>query len=389
MGLVPWAIKAALAALFLGGAIYTYSIGEQRAASEQGVSAPGSYLSPLQAGILEEGLIKAVQADAAGDHQALIAKYAARAPLSEIPYEVRMARSLSTGDAAAAAEFAQQAMRRQPRSLAARLYGLSEAAQAGRFDQVIADYERIIDLRVIDRNILADALMGVFRASGDWSELVLYLKSMPTSGNALVSRLMSEQISAVDLEGLIALYPNFQSGYLNRLLRDGAYDEAYSAWKAFANLSDGALAKHPFNSTFEERPEPSPFNWTISKDRAEFQSRGGLYVTYLGTERPFMARQVLKAAPGDYALRTEVQGRMPESGGALEWNLTCIESKARIASSIIRLKTIGEREVFEETLTIPDEACGFQRLDLWGRSGDFPKTSRVEISSVKLSKISE
>lgn len=389
MGLVNWAIKAAVAALLLGAALYTYSLGEQRAATQLGSPKPGGLFSPLSADLLRQDLIAAVQSNAASDQQALITQYTARAPLSEIPYEVGLARALSNADADAATKFARQAMRRQPRSLAARLHGLSTAAQTGRFDQVITDYERIVDLRAIDRNILADALIGVFRGSGDWSALVSYLKSMPVSGKSLLSRLMNEEISAADLEGLIALYPDYQARYLERQLRDGAYDEAYEAWQTFANPPIAELQQHPFNAAFEDRPEPSPFNWSISQDRAELQSRGGLYVTYLGTGRPFIARQVLAAKPGDYALTTEVQGRMPENGGALEWNLTCIESNQRISNSVLQLKTINEAEIFEETLTIPQEACAFQRLDLWGRSGDFPKTSRTEIMSVRLNKFSE
>ena len=80
---------------------------------------------------------------------------------------------------------------------------------------------------------------------------------------------------------------------------------------------------------------------------------------------------------------------MPEDGGSLEWTLTCIESRERVATSHILLKTIGDREVFEEVLSVPNEACAFQRLELWGRSGEFPKTSRVEMLEVTLKLFSE
>ena len=389
MGLARYAIKAALAAFFLWTALVVYSIGEQRGALETGAMTDGSIMSPLSKDNLRQDLITALQTDALGDHSTLIQAYASQAPTSELPYEAGLARSISRADAASASRFAEQALRRQPRSLAARLHGLSGAAQAGQFQSVISEYERIIELRAIDGNVLADALVGVFRASGDWSALVSYLKTNPSSGNRLLSRLMNESVPVSDLEALIALYPRYQSGYLERLIRDGAFDRAYGAWRAFSGLSEAEQIQRPFNPVFADRSESPPFNWEINRDRAEFQARGGLYVTYLGTERPRLARQILSTPPGDYVLRSVVEGRMPEDGGSLEWTLTCIESRERIAVSHILLKTIGDREVFEEVLSVPDEACTFQRLELWGRSGEFPKISRIEMLEVTLKRFSE
>ena len=389
MGIIQFAIKAALAAFFVFAAVYTYSLGEQRGAIEDRSDSAATVLHPLKTETVRADLIASVQEDALGDFDEQISLLTARAPLDELPYEIELAKALSLGDVELARSFADQAMARQPRSLAARLFALSIAAQAGNFTQVIDDYERLIELRAIDRNTLSDALIGVFRASGDWSALVEYLKTAPATGQGLVRKLMNESVAAADLQSLIALYPEQQSHYLDRLVRDGAYLEAYEAWQTFTGVMGETLDEIPFNPTFEEQSAPPPFNWLISRDRAEFQSRGGLYITYLGTERPLMARQIVSAPPGDYELSTQALGRMPEDGGSLEWILSCLGSNTQIANSRIELQTISQPEQFEITLTIPDEDCAFQRLDLWGRSGAFPKTSRTEILSVSLSKFSE
>ena len=389
MGLVKYAIKAALAAFLLWAALFVYSIGEQRGAVESGVAQSGSFLSPLSKDILRQELIAAVQKDATGSHSDLIQAFASRVPTGELPYEAGLARSITNADTLGASRFADQAMQRQPRSLAARLHGLSEAAQDGKFETVITEYERIIDLRAIDGNVLADALVGVFRGGDDWSVLIAYLKTRPSSGNQLLSRVMNENVPVSDLEALITLYPRYQSGYLERLIREGALDQAYRAWLAFSELSEGAQVARPFNPTFEDRSESPPFNWSISRDRAEFQTRGGLYVTYLGTGRPRLASQILRTPPGEYLLRSELQGRMPEAGGSLEWTLTCIKSRQRLATSHLVLKTIGNPEIIEDEFRVPDETCAFQRLELWGRSGDFPKTSRIELLEVTLEKLGE
>ncbi|MHA7901495.1 MAG: tetratricopeptide repeat protein [Henriciella sp.] len=389
MGIVQWLMKAALAAFFVFAAVFTYSVGEQRGATDTAAPASLSIMAPLKTDEIKTGLTSRVQNDLMGDFDQDLAALSERAPLDVLPFEIELARALTRNDAEAANAFADQALRRQPRSLAARLFGLSRAAQTGDYDRVIADYERIIELRAIDRNVLSDAIVGVFRGSGDWSALIEYLKSQPTTGRAILQRLMDEPMAVEDLESVIALYPEQQSRYLDRLVRDGATAQAYSAWQRFTGFSDDALNSLPFNQQFEDLPAPPPFNWMISRERAEFQSRGGLYVTYLGTERPLMARQIISASPGDYLLSTEALGRMPEEGGALEWTLHCLEDNSRLATSQIELKTIGEQEIFETTLTIPGENCDFQRLDLWGRSGAFPKTSRTEILSVSLDKFGE
>ena len=375
------------AAFFLWAGIYTYSIGVQRGALEDGRTDAGSIVSPLKSAELRANLLSVLQRDVSADHSERIEVLVRHAPLDHVPYEAALARASSTFDPVGAEAFAAHAKALQPRSLAARLHQLSLAAFAGDYDTVIRDYERIIDLRAIDRGVLADALVGVFRSSGDWAALVDYVKTEPATGNQLLSRLMDQPVPVDQLESLIALYPDYQGRYLQRLIRDGRVEDAYTAWRLFADLPNVAFGSVPFNSTFEERAEPVPFNWSISKDRAEFQSRGGLYVTYLGTERPRIASQIVRATPGEYTLRTEALGRMPEDGGALEWDLVCVASRVRIARQTLQLSTISAREVFETDVTIPNTDCAFQQLQLWGRAGAFPKTSRTEILSVELERV--
>lgn len=384
MGLAKIGAKAVLAAFFVWAAIYTYSIGLQRGALEDGRADETGVLNSLRGEAKRAELLASMQADPAGDYVEDIQALALRMPADEVPYEASMTRASANFDPVAAGEFAQLAGVFQPRSLIARLHAMSQAAFRGETDQVIRDYERLVELRSLDRNVLADAVVGVFRGSGDWSALIDYVSTQPDTGSPILRRLMNERVDVEALESLIALYPDYQANYLNRLVRDRMFDEAYSAWQLFSNLDEPELANMPFNPNFEDRSEAQPFNWAISQDRAEFQGRGGLYITYLGTERPRMAHQITSAAPGEYMLRTEALGRMPENGGSLEWTFRCVDSRTRLAVQRVDLKTINQEEVFETRITIPDADCAYQYLELWGRSGEFPKTSRTEVLSVEL-----
>ena len=154
MGLARYAIKAALAAFFLWAALVVYSIGEQRGGLEFGQMQKGSIMSPLSSDRLREDLIAAIQSDPTADHNDLMQAYAALVPVSELPFEVALAGAITNADTEQASRFADQALRRQPRSLVTRLHGLSEAAQRGEFTKVIAEYERLIELRAIDGSCL-------------------------------------------------------------------------------------------------------------------------------------------------------------------------------------------------------------------------------------------
>lgn len=384
MGLTGKAFKLALAIICFSAAALTFLIGEERGALEAGALKTERPLSLLRAHQSRTDLIGKVQEDAAGIYADLIQQLLRRAPLDPLPFEVGLSRALLLGDEASAERFADLALQRQPRSAAARLYRLSVSASAGQYDQVLQDYERLRNLRIVDQAVLTEALVGVFAASAEWSALLDYIRNSPSNGRSLLARLMREPVPPADLEPVLGVYPDFQSGYLSRRVREGAYEDAYRAWQTFTGLSDTARSSGVFNASFEPRSEPTPFNWYINKDRAEFQARGGLYVTYLGTGQPLLARQVLTVRPGQYALKTQLQGRMPEAGGHLEWHVTCLPTGQTLARSKLALKTISALETVETTLTIPNTDCAFQRLDLWGRPGAFPRTSRTEILSVRV-----
>lgn len=382
MGLGRIVGKSVLAIGLLGVAAFSFSVGEQRQAVVENREAAASIFQPLVVHKLRSSLVSEIQRDATSRNIQLEQHLARRAPLDALVFETALARSISNGQTAMAKRLANDVMVRQPRSLAARLFLLSSAAQAHDTRSLLTQYERLVALRSIDQAALSDALIGVFRESQDWSKLLDYLKTDRAAREGLVQRLINERIPAGDLQSLVALYPKLQKIYLSRVLREEGYRATYDAWREFGGLQDNVGVSVPFNGEFSTSTAPAPFNWQINGDHAEVQSAGGLYVTYFGTGRPYMARQITASETGRYVLRTEVRGRMPENGGSLEWLLTCAENNRKLMTSEIKLTRRGEPEVFEAEFSIPAEDCAFQKLELWGRAGAFPRTSRLEILSV-------
>lgn len=383
MGLVEFLKKAILSISFVVAGILSFAAGNPWVLDGAGFGSSNFLRTLFDRSSIRDQLIQEVEANAAADHWKLIERLAVSGPIDPLPYEAALANAISRGDKTAADGLARQALKLQPRSLSARLYFLNAAVERADYDAVLAQYERLVEIKSLNDDLLADAIIGVFRISGEWGPLLGYVNAQPMTGELLVARLMDEKILPSKLEPVLCFYPKLQSRYLNKLVGEGAYQQAYGAWRLFSNLTDRQI-DIPFNGFFIQSSEPPPFNWKINSARADFQEKGGIYVTYSGIGSPLIMNQILNARAGSYILKTEAKGRAPENGGMLEWRLNCLESGAELLQFSIRLNRISEREVIETKVVIPESECNFQKIELFGKPGEFPKTSKVEILAVSL-----
>lgn len=375
--------KALLACGFLAAAFHSYSVGEIRSANNGNPVADLSVYQPLLVKEWRDRLTAAMEQGAADESKSLQQRLALRAPLDPLAFEVALVQAIQMGEEIGAENLARDVVSRQPRSLSARLFLLSRAAQRGSYGDVLLHFERLAVLRSVDQTALVDAIIGVFRDGEDWTLLLRYVRQGRPLSKELIRDLMSEPVETFEMEPLVADDPRLQSDYLRRLLRESGHDEAYAAWLRFRRSAD-PVAEAPFNSRFLPDEAAVPYNWFVDSRHAEIQTSGGLYVTYRGVERPLIARQYFSAPGGVYQLVAEARGRMPEKGGSLEWSMSCAEPKTRLATMAVELNKRGEMETFETEVTIPVEDCAFQVIELWGRSGAFPKTSRTEFLSILL-----
>lgn len=384
MGLVLVCTKTLLSVGFLLIAGGAYTLGIQRDAIENSNLDESDRLNFVTATILKRDVVNAIEAGSVSEGHNFARRLAVMSPVDELPYEAALANAVAEGDADDTRKFALQALKRQPRSLAARLYLFRAAAESKDLDQLIAQYQRLVELRSLNRHVLSDALIGAVRHTGDWSTLLEYLESNPHTAGMLIDRLIREPNLPLQFQEVLKSYPDKQARYINRVMRDDGLKAAFLAWQSFSNQSNHDTASLPFNGDLSIRPEPAPFNWLVKSDLAEFQRSGGLYVSFPGRGNPTFIEQIFAAPAGSYTLRSEVIGRMPENGGALEWQLTCMDTGQLISTSTLSLERSSTLEIFESDIEIPLDACDFQKLELRGRAGAFPKTSRTEILSVSL-----
>lgn len=384
MGLTDVAKRAALSILFLCSAGLAYLIGDQLGALENSRAPTVSFVQPFKGERIRAELTQALQDGELTINDPRIEMLARQAPIDVVLFEYAMSEALMRGDSVKAEQMAVRAIDHQPRSLAARLHLLSTAVEKNDVKAVFQQYEALVRLRSLNDNLLSDALIGLFREQGDWRALIDYLETVPPNGELITQKLMQEDIADDRIERLLETYPDLLGAYLQKLTRQGALQKARVVWLGNAKLSEGEQRLLPFNGDFASRPQLPPFNWKLLSNRAEFQNSGGLHVTYLGSGSPAFVEQTIQAAPGSYLMRTMAKGRMPRAGGSLQWTVTCKGEKSPLVEMEIVLRRNLEVETFVQELEIPDEQCDFQNIQLLGRSGNFPKTSRTELVSIEI-----
>lgn len=377
-------VRGILAVFFLLVSASVYFSGVQQGNRDSDRVTEPAFSLVFSRPLLTNKLEQSLQAGSATEIHNIARQLAVLTPVDELPYEAALAIAISNGEEEAADIFAVHALKRQPRSLAARLYLWQRAVERNDFHAAVEQYDRLSELRSLNDRLLSRAVVGVFRDSDDWSVLLTYLEKQPRTGPAIVKRLLGETTLPADLQRVMQLYPTAQELYFKQIIKQRGFSQAFEAWRELNDFPYDDDMVLPFNNTFEIRAEAPPFNWSVEYERAELQDRGGLYVSFAGTGNPLIVRQVFAALPGHYILRSTASGRMPQNGGAIVWNIYCSANGASLAQLPISFDKVSELEVFETSMVIPPDGCQFQTLDLRGRAGTFPKTSRTEIKSVSL-----
>ncbi len=385
MGLAIGVLKTIIAAAFVLISIISFSMGVQRGHLERQDPPQNFALDMLPSDRLRRKLISELQNASSPIDQQLVERFARMKPTSEIPFEIALAVASMRGDEQNSDALAVLALSRQPRSLAARLHFLRASADREDYASLLRHYERLIEIGSLDKTLLTDALIGVFRDNDKWDVLLEHLKANPQGSETIVDRILKEPSIPPNFGSILLIFPSRQGEYLDRLRGEQGLSDAYQVWLSYMTAaSEVNTNDYPFNGNFRNSHEKTLFNWTIHYERAEIQKDDGLFVSYTGIGSPLIARQVMAAPPGDYVVNSSASGRMYERGGTLQWELYCNEDRRRLVVFEIALESIAAPELFESNLRIPESGCDFQTLELRGRAGAFPKISRTEISSISM-----
>jgi len=306
-----------------------------------------------------------------------------RSPLADAPLVYAGIEAMADGDRAKGDKAFTAVLARSPRNTMARIWLAQRAIEAGDYSRAIEHLDRLIAINYGDAAAYIDVLAGLGQLPEGAAALGTRVGASPAWGEAVVRRLNNDLPDYQTLLQLNVAAPGAQPAFLQRLVREQGVELAFIAWLSFLPPEELAGLQWPYDATFEGRPAPEPFNWSLQRDQAELTPGGGLYVTYQGRGRPVLASQTILLGPGLYRFEAEMDGSIKDSGGGLAWALQCLPSAQELAA----VKAVGLNDkprVLEFDFTVPGEACSAQKLILRGDPGEFPLWARVTVHRVAI-----
>lgn len=323
--------------------------------------------------------VTAGDADAAARH----ARAALRdSPLAAGAWRVLGEVALQRGDGAAAEARFRIAARLDPRDVATQSWLAAAALRGGRIGPALWHLDAVLRVRpalakALDPQLLALALApgagpawsAVFAAQPPWGPgFFAWACSQPASADAAVD-VLDASLRATPA-GLDAGEWN---AYLDRLLGQRRWMDAYLAWVQSLPPAQRARLDNVFNGDFRDPPSGRGFDWRIGYvPGAEVQvvPRAGmpgsaLELRFLDQRSPFAGQvsELLALAPGHYRLSGLARLDDLRNERGLQWTLDCAGDGTRIAATT-RLRGSQPWRPFATDVRVPETGCGAQWLRL-------------------------
>ena len=305
-------------------------------------------------------------------------------------------RARSAGNMTLARRLAEEAVHRDPRLAAARLWLAQDAISQGRFEDAINHLDWLYAVAPDARATIATAiaqLAGVPRAravverhaalSPSWLEPVvenlIWLKADPGT--------------IFRVSGGMDVRPGLLVGGKSAIIRDllarKDYDRAYLAW--VANLPPNLVGSvgYVYDGLFQHLPGLPPFNWNlVDSDVAsvDFAGGGGANISYFGNGQAHFLDQTVMLPPGTFrvrmvaALSSEGQGEPNKA----TLTLACAAgSSAGLASVPVPAKAVPVPA--EATFSVASD-CPIQTVSLDGTPSEYPVTTQITVKSIMIVK---
>ena len=271
------------------------------------------------------------------------------------------------------------AERRAPRDLQTRAWLTQRYLEQGNFQQALVQIDRILRMspqrasgihpvlvQLAQDPEFADALAGALRKAPPWRTGMLAALSDPRKGNPLAA---GRVMQALQHQG--GLSRDEYAHWLDSLIAQGRWGEAYARWAGQASLEGGRLPL-VYNGNFAQPPSDIGFDWRMRRVAGvllQFEPDAGadgqaVYLHFLDRRVPNAGlEQALLLSPGRYrlAMRMRAQGLRTELG--LQWVVACSGPGGVVARTEAIDGSFSWR-TFETDVTIPSSGCPGQWLRL-------------------------
>jgi hypothetical protein len=317
-------------------------------------------------------------------------------PLGHDPFFFAGLGRLVGGDERAALPLIREARRRNPRSRMARLVYLDQVLRAGQVEEAAIEIAALTRLvpeagRVLVPELgkyavdprTAPALIQALRPDPKLRNAVLEQLARSGADPEAVLRLAASGPPSPESEGVL----DWQRLLLTALIEKGQVARARGLWSQFSGVGAEQSRQSVYDGGFRGLAGPAPFNWQFTESSAgvaELTKAPALQVEYYGRAEAELAGQLLQLGPGRHALSLAAAGNAPKSGGGIAWVLTCLGSKAPIATLPIANLTYAPKRL-AASFAVPAN-CPAQWLRLIGTPAEFPAAHSITLSDLRIDK---
>ncbi len=267
--------------------------------------------------------------------------------------------------------YLQETVRRNPRTVPARVLLLRNSASAGDVKSALDHLEAIKRQNPALFDELMEKLAAMTNNEQLIDEVMVALSDHPDmyvsfvrgfSGTEKSPQLISHLI--FQLPAAVLKQPGVSRAAIAMLVKIQAFDKARQIWAAGDATQMESLIHSP---DFSDSSKSPPFNWELAESTtgvAERQKKGGLYVQYYGREPGLLARQLLVLSAARYVARMDyrIEGG---ADGAINLRMRCAESD-RLLGKVALAGKAGVQQKMSLGFDIPDSQCSGQYLELIG-----------------------
>jgi len=294
-------------------------------------------------GLAERQLADGEPAAAAATARRLLA----RAPLEGRAWRILGQSEDARGRVDAARGYYLKAIASSPHDIAARAWLLRDHLAHGRYDQALAEIDRILRIapqlnpvlvpvlaRMATDPRFADAIVPMLARQPKWRTRFL--------GEIQTGRYPQSERVIAGLQASGGLSREEHQRWIEALMKQKRWDEAYAHWVTL--LPAGTRLSPVFNGGFESPVGGYGFDWRVERipgvsvqfRRPEGDASGGLAANVRFNRRPAAhagLQQALLLAPGRYRFQARMRAESLRSDSGLEWAVLCMRGGRLLGAS--------------------------------------------------------
>ena len=271
------------------------------------------------------------------------------------------------------------AIRRAPYVLAPRAWLAEEQLRQGQYPQALENLDQIMRISPEQQTPLFPVLIKL-AADAEFAEALAVKLATQTPWRA--SFVESALISGTPQE-LAAVFSALQrhgsldaitmGRWIDRLVKDGQWGEAYARWVGGMQAGAPSRLRHVYNGDFEKAPSGGGFNWRLGDsagvlvDRAVLvspDSGHALRLTFFGRRVDAIPlHQWLMLGPGSYRLRFRAMAQDLRGDRGVQWMIRCLQDGKELAASE-PLNGHFDWRLVDVDFNVPAQACQAQELSL-------------------------